>query len=126
MSREQAISHAERYFDDGGFFTDLARRVAIPTESQNAERQPELGRYLTEEMQPSFEQLGFHCRLLANPIGGRGPFLLAERIEDPALVTVFSYGHGDVIRGQDASWQAGLNPWKLQRDGERLYGRGTA
>jgi acetylornithine deacetylase/succinyl-diaminopimelate desuccinylase-like protein len=126
MSRELAISHAERYFDDGGFFTDLARRVAIPTESQNPERQPELGRYLTEEMQPSFERLGFHCRLLPNPIGGRGPFLLAERIEDPAFVTVFSYGHGDVIRGQDASWQAGLNPWKLQRDGERLYGRGTA
>jgi acetylornithine deacetylase/succinyl-diaminopimelate desuccinylase-like protein len=126
MSRELAISHAERYFDDGGFFADLARRVAIPTESQNPERQPELGRYLTGEMQPSFERLGFRCRLLANPIGGRGPFLLAERIEDPALVTVLSYGHGDVIRGQDASWQAGLNPWKLQREGERLYGRGTA
>ena len=126
MSRELAISHAERYFDDGGFFADLARRVAIPTESQNPERQPELGRYLVDEMQPSFERLGFRCRLLANPIGGRGPFLLAERIEDPALATVLSYGHGDVIRGQDASWQAGLNPWTLQRKGERIYGRGTA
>jgi len=126
MSRELAISHAERYFDDGGFFADLARRVAIPTESQNPERQPELGRYLVDEMQPSFERLGFRCRLLANPIGGRGPFLLAERIEDQALATVLSYGHGDVIRGQDASWQAGLNPWTLQRKGERIYGRGTA
>ncbi len=134
MSREQAIARAERYFDGGGFFADLARRVAIPTESQNPERREELRRYLEEEMRPSFERLGFRCRVLENPaaigenpaaIGG-GPFLLAERIEDPALVTVFSYGHGDVIRGQEGSWRAGLDPWKLAREGERLYGRGTA
>ena len=126
MSREQTISHAERYFDEGGFFADLARRVAIPTESQNPERQPELERYLRAEMQPSFERLGFRCRLLPNPLAGRGPFLVAERIEDPTLATVLSYGHGDVIRGQEASWKSGLDPWTLKRDGERLYGRGTA
>jgi acetylornithine deacetylase/succinyl-diaminopimelate desuccinylase-like protein len=126
MSREQAIAHAERYFDDGGFFADLARRVAIPTESQNPERGAELRRYLAEEMQPSFEKLGFRCTVLPNPSAGYGPFMVAERIEDPALVTVLSYGHADVIRGQEASWRKGLDPWKLQRDGERLYGRGTA
>jgi len=126
MSRERAIAHAERYFDEGGFFADLARRVAIPTESQNPERGPELSRYLAGEMQPSLERLGFHCRIFANPLGKYGPFLVAERIEDPALVTVLSYGHGDVIRGQEASWKAGLDPWTLRRDGERLYGRGTA
>ena len=126
MSREQAISRAERYFDDGGFFADLARRVAIPTESQNPERAADLARYLTGEMRPSFERLGFRCRMFDNPVGKYGPFMIAERIEDPALVTVLSYGHGDVIRGQDASWQAGLSPWTLKRDGDRLYGRGTA
>jgi acetylornithine deacetylase/succinyl-diaminopimelate desuccinylase-like protein len=36
------------------------------------------------------------------------------------------YGHGDVIRGQDASWTRGAGPWTLQRDGDRLYGRGSA
>ena len=126
MSRERAIAHAERYFDEGGFFADLARRVAIPTESQNPERGADLVRYLGGEMQPSFERLGFNCRLLENPLPGGGPFLLAERIENPALVTVLSYGHGDVIRGQDKSWKPGLDPWKLSREGDRLYGRGTA
>ena len=126
MSREQAIAHAERYFDDGGFFADLARRVAIPTESQNPARGADLARYLSAEMQPSFEQLGFKCRILPNPLPKGGPFLLAERIEDADLVTVLSYGHGDVIRGQEASWKEGLDPWTLKRDGDRLYGRGTA
>ena len=126
MSRDRAIAHAERYFDEGGFFADLARRVAIPTESQNPDRAAELARYLTAEMQPSFERLGFRCRLLRNPAAKYGPFLLAERIEDPALVTVLSYGHGDVVRGQEQSWRSGLNPWTLKREGDRLYGRGTA
>jgi acetylornithine deacetylase/succinyl-diaminopimelate desuccinylase-like protein len=126
MSRERAIAHAERYFDEGGFFADLARRVAIPTESQNPERGADLARYLSDEMQPSFEKLGFRCTILPNPSAKYGPFLVAERIEDPALATVLSYGHGDVIRGQEASWKKGLNPWELKRDGERLYGRGTA
>jgi acetylornithine deacetylase/succinyl-diaminopimelate desuccinylase-like protein len=126
MSRDLAINHAERYFADGGFFADLARRVAIPTESQNPERGPELARYLSAEMQPSFEKLGFRCRILPNPTPKGGPFLLAERIEDPSLTTVLSYGHGDVIRGQEASWKSGLDPWTLKQVGDRLYGRGTA
>ncbi|MEK7361570.1 MAG: M20/M25/M40 family metallo-hydrolase, partial [Pseudomonadota bacterium] len=55
-----------------------------------------------------------------------GPFLFAERIEDSGLPTVLSYGHGDVIRGQAEQWRAGLDPWVLTRDGDRLYGRGSA
>ena len=126
MSRQKAIAHAERYFDEGGFFADLARRVAIPTESQNPDRGADLSRYLAGEMLPSFERLGFSCRIFDNPSGKYGPFLIAERIEDPSYVTVLSYGHGDVIRGQEKSWKSGLDPWKLTRDGDRLYGRGTA
>ena len=53
MSREQAIQHAERYFDGGGFFEDLSRRVAIRTVSQEAGSGSELQRYLADEMQPS-------------------------------------------------------------------------
>ncbi len=126
MGREQAIAQVERYFDGGGFFADLARRVAIPTESQNPDRADDLRRYLSDEMRRSYEHAGFRCRLFDNPAPGAGPFLLADRIEDDALTTVLSYGHGDVIRGQDASWRAGLDPWRLQQDGDRLYGRGTA
>ena len=126
MTRERAIERAEGYFDGGAFFAELARRVAIRTESQNPDRRSELDRYLSAELQPSLEALGFRCRVVANPVSGGGPFLLAERIEDPSLTTVLSYGHGDVIRGQEGQWRAGLDPWTLTRDGERLYGRGTA
>ena len=38
MSREAAIVRAEAYLDGGAFKADLARRVAIPTESQNPDR----------------------------------------------------------------------------------------
>ncbi len=39
---------------------------------------------------------------------------------------MFGYGHGDVIRGLEPQWKDGLSPWRLQQEGERLYGRGTA
>ena len=126
MSRTTAIQQAERYFDEGGFFADLARRVAIPTESQNPARGAELRAYLEDEMRPGLERQGFRCTLLVNPADKGGPFLLAERIEDAGLTTVLSYGHGDVIRGQEEQWRAGLNPWVLTREGDRLYGRGSA
>ena len=126
MSRAAAIQLAERYFDEGGFFADLARRVAIKTESQNPARGAELSAYLEAEMQPWLERLGFHCSVLANPADKGGPFLYAERIENAALTTLFSYGHGDVIRGQEGEWRAGLDPWVLKREGERMYGRGSA
>ena len=126
MSRAQAILAAERYFDEGRFFADLARRVAIPTESQNPERAGALAEYLEVEMAESLERMGFSCSVLPNPSGKHGPFLLAERIEDAAAPTVLTYGHGDVIRGQEPEWRTGLEPWKLCREGDRLYGRGTA
>jgi len=126
MSRAQAILAAERYFDGGRFFEDLARRVAFPTESQNPARRPELARYLESEIAETLERMGFACRIAPNPAGEYGPFLIAERIEDPKLPTVLSYAHGDVIRGQEGEWRAGLDPWRLSREGERIYGRGTA
>jgi acetylornithine deacetylase/succinyl-diaminopimelate desuccinylase-like protein len=126
MSRAQAIANAEAYYDNGGFFEDLARRVAIPTESQSTDRHAELARYLTAELQPRLESLGLVCRMFDNPANKGGPFLYAERMDDPAAVTVFTYGHGDVIRGQETQWREGLAPWRLTHEGDRLYGRGTA
>jgi acetylornithine deacetylase/succinyl-diaminopimelate desuccinylase-like protein len=77
-------------------------------------------------MQPALEQLGFSCRILPNQAAGGGPFLLAERLESPDFITLFSYGHGDVIRGLEEQWRTGLSPWQLSIEGERAYGRGTA
>ena len=55
-----------------------------------------------------------------------GPVLLATRFEADGLATVLGYGHGDVIRGLDDQWTKGAGPWRTARDGDRLYGRGTA
>lgn len=126
-ARASAIARARAYVTGGSFETDLARRVAIRTESQALPASlPELERYVRDEMIPSFEKMGFTCKAYPNPVAGQGPVLLATRIENPALPTVLGYGHGDVIRGQDAQWTKGKGPWVLARDGEKLYGRGTA
>jgi acetylornithine deacetylase/succinyl-diaminopimelate desuccinylase-like protein len=124
MTRAQAIAHAQDYFDTGSFKSDLARLVAMPTESQNPERAPVLAQYLETEMRPLLEGLGFTCQTLTHPLS-RGPFLLASRIEDPALPTILGYGHGDVIRGLDAQWSEGLSPWRLVEKDGRWYGRGV-
>lgn len=127
MTRAAALAHVERYFDDDGYFTDLARRIAIPTESQDPARRPELYRYLREEIAPSFELLGCTCEIFDNPVVDAGtPFLVARRHESDDLPTVFCYGHGDVVLGYDDQWADDRSPWRLQTDGDRWYGRGTA
>src|SRR5579859_6646493 len=110
MTRAAALSAIEKYFDSGSFLADLGRRVAIRTESQNPERQAELERYLDTEMSESLSKLGMTTRIFPNPKGKGGPFLIAELMEDPKRPTVLLYGHGDVIRGQDEQWRAGLGP----------------
>jgi acetylornithine deacetylase/succinyl-diaminopimelate desuccinylase-like protein len=125
-TRESAIKSIGQYYDEGRFLDDLARRVAIPTESQNPERAASLQEYLEDEMSGALGRLGFECSVHPNPAPNRGPFLIARRLEDPKLPTVFTYGHADVIRGQDASWREGLSPWKVTVEGDRIYGRGTA
>ena len=125
MTREAAIAVIEEYFSAGRFEEELARRVAIPTESQVPEGFPHTRRYLEDEMTPAFEAMGFSTRIFENPIDGVGPVLLATR-DEGADLTVLGYGHGDVIRGQADQWTKGAGPWETARDGERLYGRGTA
>ncbi len=78
MSRDEAIACAERHFDSGAFKQDVARLVAMPTESQNPDRASVLHAYLEQEMMPMLAALGFQCRVLANP-KANGPFLFAER-----------------------------------------------
>ncbi|MBP6776112.1 MAG: M20 family metallopeptidase [Piscinibacter sp.] len=126
MNRDGAIARAAAYFDSGAFSRDLARRVACPTESQNADRAAELRAYLDEQIAPALAALGLATRVVANPISGAPPLLIGERIESPALATVLMYGHGDVVRGQDDRWSEGLSPWTVTQRGDKLYGRGSA
>src|SRR5258708_17824007 len=125
-TRDGAIGRAEKYFDDGGFLAELERRVAIPTTSPEQDSMPDLQQSVWGEMTGSLEKLGYDCTVLPNPRTEYGPFLIARRIEDPAKPTVLTYGHGDVIRGQEEQWRQGLSPWKIVVEGDRRYGRGTA
>lgn len=125
MSRQEAISRSTDYLDSGRFKAELSSLVEIPTESQNPERAGMLPLYLTREIAPRFEAIGFSCRIFTHP-AAPAPFLYAERIESPDFPTVFGYGHGDVIRGLDSQWGTGLSPWKLTEAGDRWYGRGVA
>ncbi|HSS69436.1 MAG TPA: M20 family metallopeptidase [Casimicrobiaceae bacterium] len=126
MDRSQALANGRDYLDSGAFFADLARRVAYRTESQEEASAPLLRRYLTDEIAPSLERVGFSVRIIDNPIAGCGPMLLASRHESDEFPTVLSYGHGDVVRGYDDQWRKPLAPWSLAVEGDRWYGRGTA
>ena len=124
--RSQAIASSVAWFDEGGLLVDLRRRVAFRTVSQERERVTELARYLTEEIGPAVEHLGFRWSLWENPVADAPPMLFAERIEDPSLPTVLTYGHGDVVAGYDNQWADGRSPWEVAEASGRWYGRGTA
>jgi len=126
LRREHALALAAQHFDSGDFARDLARRVAIRSASQEADAGPALHAYLADEIGPSLAALGFACTIHPNPAPPHGPLLVAERHEGGTLPTVLMYGHGDVVRGQDASWTRGAGPWQLAVEGDRLYGRGVA
>ncbi len=128
-SRTGAVRRAEQYIDSGAFERELAARVAVRTESQrfpDPAALAECHKYLGEHMRPAFEAMGFSIKTYDNPFKGQGPVLLATRIEDAKLPTVLGYGHGDVVHGMDERWTKGKGPWITARDGDRLYGRGTA
>lgn len=128
MTRQTALTQAAEYFDSGRLQSELAALVAYRSESQNPDQAPVLHDYLTRAIQPRLEAIGFVCDVQDNPsttmVGG--PFLIGTRMEDPALPTILTYGHGDVIWGQDGAWQDDLRPFELTEVGARLYGRGSA
>ena len=125
MNRDRAIAGALAYFDDGRFHSELARRVAVQTESHE-KRGDQLQAYLASEIGPALARMGFRWRCIDNPVVPCCPFLVAERWEGDNLQTMLTYGHGDVIRGQGERWTRGNGPWGLAVDGDRIYGRGTA
>src|SRR5436305_1410874 len=125
MSRTEAISRVGRHFHDGGFLTELDRRVAYRTESQNPGRADALRAYLEDELQPAFSELGFSTRVIESP-AGKNPFLLAEYRGSASAPTVLMYGHGDVVDGMEGEWRDNLDPWRTTQVDNRVYGRGTA
>ncbi|MDU8925949.1 M20 family metallopeptidase [Alisedimentitalea sp. MJ-SS2] len=122
--RAEVIRAAQTLADDARFETDLAGLVCRPTESQNPARRDEMQSYLENLLVPRLMASGFACEIHPNPFGN--PFLVARRVEGPDLPTVLGYGHGDVTRGQEGLWSDGRKPFEMCREGDRLYGRGTA
>jgi hypothetical protein len=84
MTRSDAITRAQQMLRSGDFLSELDRRVAYQTESQNAGRSDVLWAYLERELKPSLAELGFENRVIESP-SGRAPFLLAERKEKPSV-----------------------------------------
>jgi acetylornithine deacetylase/succinyl-diaminopimelate desuccinylase-like protein len=125
MTRTDAIARARQQLHSGEFLTELDRRVAYRTESQNPERGDALRAYLKDELQPAFSQLDFTTRLIESPTG-KNPYLLADYRESPSAPTVLTYGHGDVVDGMVGEWRDNLDPWRTTTSGNRVYGRGTA
>ncbi|WP_072928494.1 M20 family metallopeptidase [Nissabacter archeti] len=126
MTAQQAVTQALAWFDSGAFRHTLARRVAYATESQRQDRDAVLADYLNQEIAPPLAEMGFSLQWLDNPEAANRPFLIAARIEEPALPTLLCYGHGDVVTGDAEGWRDGLTPWVLVEEGDRWYGRGTA
>ncbi len=125
MTRQAAIARAQSYFDDGTYLDRLRALVAVPTQSHPPDHKPDLERYCHSVLGPMAAELGFTPQVLDNPLPQHGPVLLATRIEDPANPTVLLYGHGDVVRPMPERWRAGLDPWQVTIEGDRIYGRGV-
>lgn len=129
-TREAAIEAAGRYFADGGFQTDLAEQIAVKTSSREEDHREDILRYVDVLMRQRLEAMGFSVVIHPNPVLERAPFLVAKRIEDPSLPTLFCYGHGDTVPGEEGRWDEDRDPWALgvaqSPTGERWYGRGTA
>lgn len=122
--KEKAVQHATQYFDKGYFKKDLAELISVKTESQNNECN--LENYYDQNIIPMLVKMGFKCKVMENPLSKANIILFAERIENANFSTILTYGHGDVVLGQDSCWDNGLSPYKLIEKDNRYYGRGTA
>jgi acetylornithine deacetylase/succinyl-diaminopimelate desuccinylase-like protein len=125
-TRDQAIARALAGFDDGTFRDRLASLVAIPSTSQDTAYRAAVQSYLEDAIRPWLESMGFAVVIHDNLEPGLPPILTARRLEDPALPTILTYGHGDTVRGLDEQWRQGLSPWTMTEEDGRWYGRGTA
>ena len=126
MNRHDLINQASAYVSNGSLVADLGRLIAQPSISQSEGRPENLLAYLTTEIKPMLEAIGFSASIHDNPKPNGAPLLIAKRIEDEALPTVLVYGHGDVCNGEASRWREGLQPFSLTVEGDKLYGRGTA
>ncbi len=126
MTISSALSEAETIFDSGAYWRELEARVAIPSVAEETGDQQAVRRYLSEGVAAQLVRLGIEGQVYDNPIPGGPPVYVGRRWEGDDLPTVLTYGHGDVVPGMAGRWAEDRDPWVLQAEGERWYGRGTA
>jgi len=124
-TRDALVRAARDVVTSGAYVRALTPLIAIPTESPRQDCLDDQMRYLQTAIQPMLQSLGFDCRILENRVLPRLPLLYAERMEDAALPTVLTYGHGDVLWGMEGDWKDGRSPWRVQVADGRIYGRGA-
>src|SRR5258708_32885001 len=95
-TRADAIAKAREHLHSGEFIAELNRRVGFRTQSQEPLPGDPMRAYLVEGLTPAFEAMGFTTRIDESRVG-MGPYLLADSREDPSLLTVLSYVHGDLV-----------------------------
>jgi acetylornithine deacetylase/succinyl-diaminopimelate desuccinylase-like protein len=122
--RAAAVATARAAADSPAFREGLGRLIAFPTDATAPGAQTTLAAYL-DHAEDELRACGFET---LRTTGDGHPFLIARRLEDPALPTVLGYSHGDTVPGMEGRWRAGRDPWRLTEAPEegRLYGRGIA
>src|SRR3954451_8282387 len=91
MTRDAAIRRATDHYDSGAFLDVLRRRGKHRTVSQEDGQLPELLAYLTDEIIPEIERLGFTAEVVPNTRPEFGPVLIAKRREGDGAPTVLIY-----------------------------------
>ena len=125
-TRDDLIEAARDHVESGALRADLALAVAYPSVSSDPVGRDALGTYLDAVLRPRLEQLGCELAYYDRWAESGNAFLIGTRIEGLELPTVLLYGHADVVEGLDEQWTEGRSPWRLQVEGDRWYGRGTA
>lgn len=122
MDTGEAIGLGQTAAKEQRFRARLTELISCRTDASLPDATDCLGSYL-DLVSGWLEAIGFD--IARHEVAGQ-PFVIARRVEDPALPTILSYSHGDVVPGMDGRWAEARDPWTLTEADGQWYGRGIA